>query len=362
MVTPGMPVRSGLRKAGTALMILLISLALGEVVLRIVNRVMPSYVFHDDSYNRFRVKPGSDYYGFPVNSVGFLDTEFPTADGSSFRIAAVGDSFAFGVVPYQDSYLTLLERILDRPSSPAEVLNMGIPRTAPADYLSLLVHEGLALKPDLVLVSCYIGNDLIETYHSLHRHRPLHERSYVISLLRFALRLHTRTAGGVIHDRQVYSDDAPTFSRRSYVEIIGERAKVYLVGWEGLPASVDAAMAAVERTNAICRRRGIPVVVLLIPEETQLDSDLQAALPLTFRIYREGVMDFQQPNRILGGRLDAAGIPYLDLYPAFAVAAPTQRLYKPFDSHWSIAGNRLAADQIAAFLVEKRLIPTADRR
>ena len=239
---------------------------------------------------------------------------------------------------------------------------MGIPRTAPADYLNLLVNEGLALKPDLVLVSCYIGNDLIETYRSLHRHRPLHERSYVISLLRFALRLHTRTAGGVIHDRQVYSDDAPTFSRRSYVEIIGERAKVYLVGWEGLPASVDAAMAAVERTNAICRRRGIPAVVLLIPEETQLDSDLQAALPLTFRIYREGVMDFQQPNRILGGRLDVAGIPYLDLYPAFAAAAATQRLYKPRDSHWNIAGNRLAAEQIADYLVERGLVAGSDRR
>ena len=357
-----MPVRGGLRKAGTALMILLISLALGEIVLRIVNRIRPSFVFHDDSYNRFRVKPGSSYYGFPINSLGFLDTEFPPADGSSFRIVALGDSFAFGVVPYQDNYLTLLERILDRPSSPVEVLNMGIPRTAPADYLNLLVHEGVSLEPDLVLVSFYIGNDLIETYRSLHSDRPLYELSYVISLLRFAVRLNTRAEPGFTFDRQDYSDDAPTFSRASYIEIIGNRAKIYMVEWGGLAESVDAAVKAIETIATICGRRGIAVAVVLIPEETQLDPELQAALPLTYRLYRENAMDFQQPNRIVGERLGAAGIPYLDLYPAFAAAAPTQRLYKPFDSHWNIAGNRLAAEQIADFLSDRKLILEVDRR
>lgn len=346
-----------LKKAGTALLILAISLAIGEVALRIANRVSPSYVFRDDSYNRFRVKPGSDFYGFQVNSRGFLDTEFSAPGSSSFRVVALGDSFAFGVVPYPDNYLTLLEADLALTGVRAEVFNMGIPRTAPADYLNLLVNEGLDLEPDLVLVSFYIGNDLIETYRSLHRNRPFHERSYVVSLLRFALRLHHRAEGGVIFDRQVYSDDAPTFSRRSYVEIIGERAKVYLVEWEGLATSVDAAMAAIERMTAICRRRGIPVVVVLLPEETQLDRDLQAALPLTYRIYREGRMDYLQPNRILGERLDALGVPFLDLYPAFARAAPERRLYKPHDSHWNIAGNRLAAEEIAGFLADRELVP-----
>jgi hypothetical protein len=357
-----MPLALALKKAGTALLILAISLALGEIVLRIVHRISPSYVFHDDSYNRFRVKPGSDYYGFPINPLGFLDTDFSKADGSSFRIVALGDSFAFGVVPYQDNYLTLLEADLGQAGLRAEVFNMGIPRTAPADYLNLLVNEGLALEPDLVLVNFYIGNDLIETHRSLHWNRPLHERSHVISLLRFALRLHNRAEGGVFHDRQVYSDDAPTFSRASYIEIIGDRAKVYLVGWDGMAASVDAVMDAIERMRVICRRRGIPMAVVLIPEETQLDPELQAALPHTYRIYREGTMDYLQPNRILSERLGEAGIPFLDLYPAFAAAAPAQRLYKPFDSHWNIAGNRLAAEQIAGFLVERGLVAESDRR
>lgn len=347
------------KKVGTALLILAVSLALGEMALRLYNNFRPSFVFHDDSYNRFRVKPGSQYYGVPVNSLGFHDTEFSPPSSGTFRIVALGDSFAFGVVPYPDNYLTLLEDELKQRGSRAEVLNMGIPRTAPRDYLSLLVNEGLALAPHLVLVSFYVGNDLIETHRALQQSRPVYERSFVISLLRYALRLQTRAEAGVTFNRRSYSDDAPTFTRPSYIEIVGNRAQVYLVGWDGLSASVDAAVKAIDTIATVCRRRGIPVAVVLIPDETQLDPELQAALPLTYRIYREGTMDYQQPNRIVGERLDAAGIPYLDLFPAFAAAAPDQRLYKPFDTHWNIAGNRLAAGQIATFLADRKLVPAA---
>jgi hypothetical protein len=343
-------------------LIVLISFALGEAALRLFDRVHPSFVFHDDSYNRFRVKPGSDFYGFPVNSLGFLDTEFSKPDGGSFRVVALGDSFAFGAVPYDNNYLTLLEQHLDRPDQRVEVFNMGIPRTAPADYLSLLVNEGLALEPNLVLVSFYIGNDLLETHQSLHRGRPIQERSHLISLLRFALRLRETAEWGVIHKRRRYSDDAPTFSRPTYIKILGGRANVYTVGWEGLEDSVNAAVDAIKRMADLCQRRTVPLVVVLIPEETQLDPELQAALPPTYLISREGTMDFQQPNRILGGRLDVAGIPYLDLYPAFAAATPIQRLYKPFDTHWNIAGNCLAAEQIADFLVARKLVGEVDPR
>jgi len=275
-----------LKKVAAALLILAISLALGEIGLRIVHRISPSYVFHDDSYNRFRVRPGSSYYGFPINSLGFHDTEFSKADARPSGSSPSATPSPSGLSPI--GQLPHPARGGPRASWAARGgVQHGHPPHRTADYLNLLVNEGLALEPDLVLVSFYIGNDLIETHRSLHRNRPLHQRSYVVSLLRFALRLRNRAEGGVFHDRQVYSDDAPTFSRPSYIEIIGDRAKVYLVGWDGMAASVDAVMDAIERMSVICRRRGIPVAVVLIPEETQLDPNLQAALSLTYRLYRE---------------------------------------------------------------------------
>ena len=357
-----MPLVLALKKVGAALLILLISLALGEAALRAYNRIRPSFIFHDDSYNRFRVSPHSKYLGFATNSLGFYDTEFTKPAGGAFRIVALGDSFAFGVVPYQNNYLTLLEEFLSRTGSGLQVLNMGISRTSPADYLNLFVHEGLALEPDLVLVSFYVGNDLIDTYNSLRTARPLYERSYVVALLRFAFRLRTHIEPHPADSRLVYSDDAPNLSRQYYLEIIGGRAKIYLVGWEGLPVAVDGAMGAIEKIASICQQRSVPLAVVLIPDETQLNPELQATLLATYRIYRESRMDYLQPNRMLAERLDHGGIPFLDLYPAFAEAARTQRLYKPLDSHWNIAGNRLAAERITDFLVAQHLIPVDGER
>jgi hypothetical protein len=59
-------------------------------------------------------------------------------------------------------------------------------------------------------------------------------------------------------------------------------------------------------------------------------------------------MDFDQPNRLLTDALRAAGVRVLDLLPAFRSGA--ERLYKPQDTHWNLAGNRLAAATIAASL------------
>jgi hypothetical protein len=73
-------------------------------------------------------------------------------------------------------------------------------------------------------------------------------------------------------------------------------------------------------------------------------------------------MDYLQPNRILGERLDALSVPFLDLYPAFSRAAPAEHLYKPRDTHWIIAGNRLAAENTAGFLADRKLVPEAGAR
>jgi hypothetical protein len=49
---------------------------------------------------------------------------------------------------------------------------------------------------------------------------------------------------------------------------------------------------------------------------------------------------------MLSRELGQRGIRSLDLLPAFRNSSAA-RLYKPRDSHWNIAGNRLAAEAIA---------------
>ena len=81
--------------------IVLITLSMGEIALRVYNHYFPFFIFYSESYNRFRGKPFSENYNFKLNSQGFKDEEFSEKKGNVYRILGIGDSFSFGVVPYK---------------------------------------------------------------------------------------------------------------------------------------------------------------------------------------------------------------------------------------------------------------------
>ena len=58
---------------------------------------------------------------------------------------------------------------------------------------------------------------------------------------------------------------------------------------------------------------------------------------------REREWDTTKPNRALARRLVEAQIPYKDLLDDLRQAARDEPVYRPRDSHWNQAGNRVAA-------------------
>jgi hypothetical protein len=343
-----------LRRAGRFLLVLLISFVFGEVALRLVHRVYPTFVYYDDSYNRFRGKPGSEFRGYPLNELGFNDVTFEREKGDRFRIVALGDSFAFGFVPYPDNYLTLLEHVLGRGHTPVDVLNMGIPRTGPVEQLALLLREGLSFDPDLVLISFFVGNDFLDVRRAIRKDKSLADRSYVLSLLRYAVMVRPRVEPSQIYGQREYQDGAPTFGERAFLEIVARRAVVFRTDWAEFSEAFDLTVATLQEIRRVCDQHGVDLSVVLIPEEVQLDPTLQESLIAGFAQYRRENTDFERPNRLLGQRLRELGFDVLDLYPPFAEGTTSQRLYKPRDTHWNIAGNRLAAREIGRHLVETR--------
>jgi hypothetical protein len=332
--------RPVLRVTGVAI----VNLALLEVGLRVVNAVRPSFLFYDDSYGRYRGQPGAPFYGTHFNARGYNDVDHEPArpPGIARRIVAVGDSFVVGVVPYHANYLSLVERGLSA-DAPTEIIKLGIAGAGPADYLAMLVNEGLAFGPDLVMANVFVGNDLEEPG------RRLHEYSYTATLARglWRLRGSAATIAAAPGAGVSYDDTQPTFSPARFLEIEVDRSWIYSDA-----TRVDTAVAhVVDRLRAmqdVSRRAGAAFSVIIIPDEAQTRRDLQAEVR---RAVGEGTaLEFDRPNRVLTGALEAAGIPVLDLLPAFQRVGDTTTLYKPSDTHWNLAGNRLAAETIAPYL------------
>ena len=330
-----------IRMLTIALVNLLLFVALAEVGFRLYDRFNPSFVFYKDSYNRYRGAPGAPDWDFRLNSQGFKDLAFEPKRDGVYRILGLGDSFAFGVVPYADNYLTRLEAMLQAQGLEVEIYNMGIPGAGPGDYLALLVREGLALEPDMVLVSVFIGNDFSDS-----RRRGLHEYSYLVSFLRYLNAVNQDYEGRVVHGPTDYCDDCPNFTTERFLQLEAKRSFVFRHGDPKFERRFDDTMHHLEKLQSLCAREGIELLVALIPDEMQVDPALLERVAEThFDGLPAAAWDLQQPNRRLAEAFERLSIAYLDLLPALS-EPDRPPLYRPRDSHWNIAGNRRAAEAL----------------
>ena len=340
--------------AGQTIIMFLITFVLAEATIRVYRYFIPTFIFYDHSYNRFRGKPGAPDYDFHLNSRGFKDVELKEPkELNTYRILALGDSFAFGVVPYQYNYLTLLEQQLGSSGLHAEVVNMGIPSIGPQDYLALLANEGLKLQPDMVLVSFFVGNDFTET---MRWRTKLHEFSDVVALIKFFIDLNGKFTGKVIHAQASYDDNAQYFTDEAYLQIEMERSWMYLKGAQLKKAFADKAFADavgyLVRIKELCDEKNIVLKVVIIPDELQVNQALQAKVLKALNLIPHE-LDFALPNRILNDRLQANHIDHLDLLDSFSSTSTQINLYRPNDTHWNIAGNKLAAELLSKYVAAR---------
>lgn len=330
-------------------LIVLITGILTEAAFRVYNVMNPSFIFPSQSYNRFRGKPFShDYSSFRLNSKGFKDIEFsPEKKPDTLRIIAIGDSFTFGVVPYEYTYLTLLEDRLNSGDKDFEVINMGIPSIGAKDYLSVLVHEGITLNPDIAVINFFIGNDFTTS-------RKV-SSSYVLSFFRYILKIVPNYEGKIIHGDITYDDNEKSFSDETFVEIEAERSFIYLKEDRDIIKQITGAIFYLKKIQEICDQKKIRLLVVLIPDEIQLNTGLQNKVA-DYLNTDSASFDFTRPNALLARELSGNHIAFVDLLSHFRNMSDREglRLYKPNNTHWNIAGNELASEILHQAILDLR--------
>ena len=111
-------------------------------------------------------------------------------------------------------------------------------------------------------------------------------------------------------------------------------------------------MTWIDEIKTACENYGMQLFVMLIPDELQVNTELQERVLEKLRADKDQ-LDFDRPNKRLAEELRARNIRYLDVLEPFRLRTRNVRLYKPRDTHWNIAGNRLAADLLYDFLHEQ---------
>ncbi|MBK7147239.1 MAG: SGNH/GDSL hydrolase family protein [Bacteroidetes bacterium] len=94
-----------------------------------------------------------------INSNGFRTLNFDKIDSSKKKVLVIGDSFTWGLSanPIQDSsFCDLLSKAFN-----LQVINLGIPAVDPLQYSLIAQKYVSVLKPDVVFVMFFSGNDFM---------------------------------------------------------------------------------------------------------------------------------------------------------------------------------------------------------
>jgi hypothetical protein len=288
------------------------------------------------------MEPGSNYewqsITVDINSHGLRGPE-TTYDKSpsKIRILNVGDSVAMGWgVREEKTYGLQLEALLNEKASGDqhyEVINAAVPGWNLENELAYLQAEGFKYQPDLILLDLTIVNDVYGKSALLAQKRPatiewLRANTYFWPFLTVQLRSFQARADG---RERIDVIDPPT-SPESYFPLDPED-ETWTEFWR-----------LILDINRLAEEKNVPVVLILFPLEFQVLDESYPTIP----------------QDVLMAKAAEAGIPAMDLLPAFRQACRAKPggacqledryLFADVWMHPSAYGHSVTAAEIEAVL------------
>jgi len=326
-----------------------------------------------------------------INSDGFRGAELlPT--GAAVRVVVYGDSFIHAFYTREEeTFAARLGGLLaGRLGREVEMVNAGVSSYGP-DQISLKMKDELPrLRPDLVIVAVFAGND----YGDLMRNKmfrlgadgilvenrwvldPMLRRRFTFSqqesILKRALRsvfaprpaAADRTGAGKsrqnpgVNDLNFLRDEA----EREYRNFIVERDNVvtnthmdyYSADISLMPSGESARykialMAAVlRRIRDIAAHSHVPLAFLFIPHPFDVTDDYDG-----WRADRARFPEYSGRNQIapLEEMARTLAVPFVSLYDVYRANDANSLYFHGGDDHWNAAGQRMAAQEMANYLL-----------
>ena len=352
---------------------------IGEVAASVILPLLPDppgTPFIGDDACMYRLRPSApdrypEDHDNHINEYGFRDRNHPQAKPAGrYRVLGLGDSFVYGAVPIQDNFLRVTERTMNETTGlKTDILLMGVPGWSTENQLGYLKSEGLALKPDLVLINFFVENDVtgLPVRTRIIRGNPYPTTSPlpVRNLLRKAhlfVMFESLIWRGVMKKKRIEAapgpapKDAPV--NDTYLKIVDQNLPVYLREPDSRTEDLwREAIGYLEEIDDVCAAAGVPWQLVLIPGEMQVAPEVRVQV-LNGLAANPDDYDFDAPQRRLVRWGEESHNSVLDLLPALRREHQAAgRLYVPNDTHWNVRGNEVAGTTLFCSLLSVLYCP-----
>ncbi len=367
--------------------------------------------FHSD-YNEFTAK-------VQINARRLRDREIGYDNpNKTLRVLSLADSFGEALqVNLEDTYHKQLEGLLTESlGRPVEVINAGVGGWGTDQEAIFYLAEGFRYQPDIVLLSFFIRNDVVNNYGPLElkRNGGTQQKQFFTLAVDGTLippDLETEAKAETEAEPPANTESGPLIPLadtlwqysalyrfivpylRDIPPVVQKLGPSGILGGEGVvrashpttpipffvyqdPPNQDFSQAwalteaIISQLQDEVESRGSHFVVIIIGAPEQVSNQAWEQTVTTNPAMQHLNLDLNAPNRRLNQFLTTQNIAHLDLLPIFrkAVALPkatapnktasakATSLHLRHDQHWTTAGHRLAAESIHQFLLNQGIV------
>ncbi len=385
--------RLWLRRIIWALVFVPLTLLWGELFTRVllpqnVDTVLD--ILHPDPVLGYVYEPGARHVQrgreydvpFDINSLGLRDREYDPKDEDAVRVLLMGDSFSLSHgETLANSLPAQVERALvaglrERGrAAHVEVINGSNGGYTPYHYWKGYRRWREPLRPDLVLVGLYTGNDYVSEdpdvrflikdglvsarYHEGET-PPVRRRSPVQVLRKKLARgseLYVLLRNYLYYNENV---DRLLRGRRSSGNVVLEQLQPFLVpAPERVTSGCAKTAGYLERLREEAGSDGVPVLVLRIPTKMEVVDERYREFRATYALGAEQI-DRGQPARDIAAFCAELGLPLVDPLPAIAARHAETDCFFTYDDHWNAAAMEAASTALVSRWRELDLPPFGD--
>lgn len=302
-------------------------------------RLIPNtHVVYVDGYSKTKID---------INSHGFRDDEIPAIKKpDETRILVLGDSITFGATMRKEyTYVERAETYLAAESRYGRIslINAGVEGIGTKDEIDILVDQGLAVSPDIVVVAFYLndGNPPDRLAAGLANPGFIRRNSVLAQTIYRAYKL-KQYRKGEMEEANMYRwiriPPPPDWrtNRNSLLQYADVAEKDWGAAWK--PSTWVGIEEQMKRLQVLAKERNFKVVFV--------------AFPVAFQVYAAYVEDEpQQRLRILA---DKYHFHFFDLLPVFRSHAGERTLFLDW-CHLTVDGHEAAGKALADFLSEQVL-------